>query len=146
MEKIHFHQPFLKMTINMVNQLMDYQTQLKALLAKTKGKEEYKSLSETGNALQKSLQNWDEKMIQRKSTAYDDVENFPNKFTANYLYLINQTESAIPKVNKGSTDRYAELWEEWKALKAEGEKLLKESVPAFNQKAQEAGVGALFMK
>ncbi len=131
---------------NMVNQLMDYQTQLKALLAKTKGKEELKSLNETGNALQKQLQDWDEKMIQRKSTAYDDVENFPNKFTANYLYLINQTESAIPKVNKGSKDRYAELWEEWKSLKAEGEKLLKESVPAFNQKAQETGVGALFVK
>jgi hypothetical protein len=131
---------------NMVNQLMDYQTQLKALLAKTKGKEELKSLNETGNALQKQLQDWDEKMIQRKSTAYDDVENFPNKFTANYLYLINQTESAIPKVNKGSKDRYAELWKEWKSLKAEGEKLLKESVPAFNQKAQETGVGALFVK
>jgi hypothetical protein len=96
--------------------------------------------------LQKSLQNWDEKMIQRKSTAYDDVENFPNKFTANYLYMINQTESPIPKVNKGSKDRYAELWEEWKSLKAEGEKLLNESVPAFNQKAQKAGVGVLFVK
>ena len=75
----------------MVNQLMDYQTQLKALLAKIKEKEGFKSLNETGNALQKSLQNWDEKMIQRKSTAYDDVENFPNKFTPNHLYLINQT-------------------------------------------------------
>jgi hypothetical protein len=137
MEKIHFHQPFLKMTINMVNQLMDYQTQLKALLAKTKGKEEYKSLSETGNALQKSLQNWDEKMIQRKSTAYDDMENFPNKFTANCLYLINQTESSIPKVNKGSKDRYAELWEEWKVLKAEGEKLLNEEIPAFKKQEWE---------
>jgi flagellar biosynthesis chaperone FliJ len=75
----------------MVNQLMDYQTQLKALLTKIKEKEGFKSLNETGNALQKSLQNWDEKMIQRKSTAYDDVENFLNKFTPNHLYLINQT-------------------------------------------------------
>jgi uncharacterized phage infection (PIP) family protein YhgE len=146
MEKIHFHQPFLKMTINMVNQLMDYQTQLKALLAKIKEKEGFKSLNETGNALQKSLQNWDEKMIQRKSTAYDDVENFPNKFTTNYLYLINQTESAIPKVNQGSKDRYVELWEEWKKLKSEGKSLLDKSIPEFNQLAKEAGLGALFTK
>jgi hypothetical protein len=60
--------------------------------------------------------------------------------------MINQTESSIPKVNKGSTDRYAELWEEWKVLKAEGEKLLNEGIPAFNKAAQEAGVGVLFVK
>jgi hypothetical protein len=131
---------------NLVNEAMDYQAQLKALLARTKGKEELKALTEAGDNLQKGLQAWDEKMIQRKSTAYDDVENFPNKFTANYLYMINQTESSIPKVNKGSTDRYAELWEEWKVLKAEGEKLLKEGIPAFNKAAQEAGVGVLFVK
>lgn len=130
----------------MVNQLMDYQTQLKALLAKIKEKEGFKSLNETGNALQKSLQNWDEKMIQRKSTAYDDVENFPNKFTTNHLYLINQTESAIPKVNQGSKDRYVELWEEWKKLKSEGKSLLDKSIPEFNQLAKEAGLGALFTK
>ncbi len=130
----------------MINQLMDYQTQLKVLLAKIKEKEEFKSLNETGNALQKSLQNWDEKMIQRKSTAYDDVENLPNKFTANYLYLINQTESTTPKVNQGSKDRYVELWEEWKKLKSEGKALLDKSILEFNQLASEAGVGALFTK
>jgi gas vesicle protein len=130
----------------MVNQAMDYQKQLKATLTKTKGKEALKNLHDTGNILQKSLQAWDEKMIQRKSTAYDDVENFPNKFTANYLYLINQTESSIPKVNKGSKDRFAELWEEWKVLKAEGEKLLDEEIPAFNKNAQEAGIGTLYLK
>lgn len=130
----------------MVNQLMDYQTHLKALLAKIKEEEGFKSLNETGNALQKSLQNWDEKMIQRKSTAYDDVENFPNKFTTNHLYLINQTESAIPKVNQGSKDRYVELWEEWKKLKSEGKSLLDKSIPEFNQLAKEAGLGALFTK
>jgi hypothetical protein len=52
------------------------------------------------------------------------VENFPNKFTANYLFLINQTESSIPKVNKGSRDRYAELNKEWEPLKVEGTRLL----------------------
>jgi len=128
----------------MVNQLIDYQTQLKALLVKIKEKEEFKSLIETRNALRKSLQNWDEKMIQRKSTAYDDVENFPNKFTTNHLYLIIQTESAIPKVNQGSKDRYVELWEEWEKLKSDGESLLDTSIPEFNQLASEAGVGAFF--
>jgi photosystem II stability/assembly factor-like uncharacterized protein len=130
----------------MVNKAMTYQTQLKSLLAKTKGNEEMKALNEAGNTLQKNLQAWDEKMIQRKSTAYDDVENFPNKFTANYMFMINQTESGIPKVNKGSKDRYAELWTEWKALETEGVALVDKAIPAFNKMAQEAGVGVLFVE
>jgi len=36
------------------------------------------------------MKTWDEEMVQRKSKAYDDVENFPNKFTANYLFLITR--------------------------------------------------------
>ena len=28
---------------------------------------------------------WDEDMIQRKTKVYDDADNFPAKFTANYL-------------------------------------------------------------
>ena len=41
-------------------------------------------LIENAQDLLTSLKNWDEDMIQRKSTSYDDVENFPNKFTADY--------------------------------------------------------------
>lgn len=44
-------------------------------------------------------------MIQRKSKAYDDVENFENKFTADYMFLINHTESEIPSINQPSLDR-----------------------------------------
>lgn len=74
------------------------------------------------------------------------MKNFPNKFTANYLFLINQTESSIPKVNKGSRDRYAELTKEWEPLKAEGTRLLETAIPAFNKLVSENGIGALFLK
>ena len=56
-------------------------------------------------AVLKKLKTWDEEMIQRRSKAYDDVENFPNKFTANYLFLLNQTESDLPRVNQSTLDR-----------------------------------------
>ena len=46
------------------------------------------------------MKNWDDEMVQRLSKAYDDVENFENKFTAEWLFLINQTESDIPVVNQ----------------------------------------------
>lgn len=86
---------------------------------------------------------WDEEMVQRKSKAYDDVENFPNKFTANYLFVINQATSGIPRVNQPARDRIAELNVTWEKLKQEGNTLLNTAVPAFNKKLWEAGVGAL---
>ena len=129
---------------HMVNKAMDYQQQLKTFLDKIKGDESRKSLANAGQQLLKEMQAWDEDMVQRKSLAYDDVENFPNKFTANYLFLINQTESAIPKVNQGSRERYEELTKQWAVLKAEGERILNTAVPAYNNLLKEAGIGLLF--
>jgi len=130
----------------MVNKAMDYQTQLEALLNKMEGNPTYTNLLASGKNLMTELKAWDENMVQRKSTAYDDVENFPNKFTANYMFLINQTDSSIPKVNKGSRDRYAELTKEWEPLKAEGTRLLEVAIPAFNKMLGTTGIGVLFVK
>lgn len=130
----------------MVNKAMEYQTQLATLLKKMEGNPTYTDLLASGKKLMTELKAWDENMIQRKSTAYDDVENFPNKFTANYMFLINQTESSIPKVNKGSRDRHAELTKEWEPLKAEGTRLLETAIPGFNKLVSEAGIGVLFVK
>ena len=83
-------------------------------------------------------------MAQRKSKAYDDVENFPNKFTAEYLFLINQTESDIPRVNIPSRERLKELNAEWSSLKARGRAMLDKDIPAYNQLLWNAGIGAVF--
>jgi photosystem II stability/assembly factor-like uncharacterized protein len=130
----------------MVNRAMEYQKQLRIFLVKIEGDENRKALKEEGEKLLKAMQAWDEDMVQRKSKAYDDVENFPNKFTANYLFLINQTESQIPIVNKGSRERYAALSEQWAVLKTEGERLMNSAIPAYNKLLQEAGIGVLFVR
>ena len=130
----------------MVNTAKAYQEQLKDLVSRLDKKAEYKDLKTAAETLIKEIQTWDENMIQRKSTAYDDVENFPNKFTANFMYMMNHGESSIPKINAGTKARYAELMEQWKPLKAEGERLIQTAVPAFNKLATEKGVGVLFVK
>ena len=93
-----------------------------------------------------NMKTWDEDMVQRKSKAYDDVENFPNKFTANYMFLMNQTESDIPRVNQPNLDRLKELNMEWSVLEARARLFLEKSIPSFNKQLWEAGVGALWKK
>jgi hypothetical protein len=75
---------------------------------------------------------------------YDDADNFPAKFTANYLFLINQTESDIPVVNKPSFDRMKELNAEWVTLKSRGVEILEKNIPSLNKKLWDAGVGAVW--
>jgi len=130
----------------LVNQAKGYQDQLNDLVGRMADKPEYKELKLAAQALIKELAAWDENMIQRKSTAYDDVENFPNKFTANFLFMMNHGESSIPRINEGTKAQHAELMEQWKPLEAEGKRLVGTAVPAFNALAKEKGVGVLFLK
>lgn len=126
-----------------VNRLKSVQDQISKVIQSLQNSTEHEALVKAGNNLLKELVTWDEAMIQRKSKAYDDVENFPNKFTAEYIYLINQTESAIPRVNQPSIDRKAELDVQWKTLKAQAETLIQSKIPAYNKQLWEAGVGAI---
>ena len=129
---------------NMVNTLDDLRQKMAGIVKNVEGKKGDKELIKDGKALIEKVKAWDEKMIQRKSKAYDDVENFPNKFTANYLFLINQTESAIPRVNQPNLDRKKELDAKWESLEKEGMDLLKTAIPAYNTRLCEAGIGALW--
>ncbi len=123
-----------------VNLLYDLQKQLKAVLKTVTDK----ALKAEGEKLLSTMDAWDKEMIQRKSQAYDDVENFPNKFSAEYLFLMNQTGSSdIPKVNKGSKERRLELDPQWETLKARATNILNTQLPDFNKKLWAAGVGAI---
>jgi thioester reductase-like protein len=128
----------------LVNSLYEKQKQLESLLDSLPAGEKFGALRKEGDALLKKMKAWDEDMVQRKSKAYDDVENFPNKFTANYMFLINQTESDIPRVNQPSLDRLKQLNQEWSALKARANEILDRDIPALNKRLWDAGLGAIW--
>ena len=119
-------------------------SQLEQMLATLLPAEKYTAIKTQGAALVKRMKAWDEDMIQRKSTAYDDVENFPNKFSANYMFLLNQSESDIPGINQPALDLLKELNAQWTVLKNRGTDLLSKDIPAFNQTLWQAGVGAIW--
>ena len=127
-----------------VNELHDKQTQLEALLAKLPGDEKSNALKAEGEALLAKLKAWDEDMVQRRSKAYDDVENFPNKFTASYLFLINQTESNLPQINASTLEELQLLDAKWATLEARSDELLEKDIPAMNSTLWKAGYGALW--
>lgn len=130
----------------LINSLYPKQQQLKTLIEEMPGDSKFDVLRKEARELLLQLKAWDEEMIQRKSKAYDDVENFPNKFSSNYMYLMNQTESDIPRVNQPSLDLLAKMNAEWSVLKERGLALLNTAIPALNKELAEAGIGALWKK
>lgn len=129
---------------SMINKMHTMQKSISKIAKKLKSDKKNEKVSSEAKMLIDKMKAWDDEMIQRKSTAYDDVENFPNKFTAEYLFLINASESAIPKINQPSIDRLAELKPQWEKYKVEGEKILNTDVPAFNKVLWDAGIGAVW--
>ncbi|HEC44697.1 MAG TPA: glycosyl hydrolase, partial [Bacteroides sp.] len=128
-----------------VNTIFDMRKQLEDVL-KNMDKEAKAELYEQGKALVAKMKKWDEDMVQRKSKAYDDVENFPNKFTAEYLFLINHTESSLPRVNEPSRERLAELTKQWEGFSATAEEIIETDIPGYNKQLWDAGIGAVRMK
>jgi len=145
-----YHQTMLAMETEltamhlMTNSLYEKQKQLESLLASLPAGEKFSVVKKDGEALVKKMKAWDEEMVQRKSKAYDDVENFPNRFTANYLFMINQTESDIPKVNQPSLDRKKQLDAEWAVLKGRAGEILDRDLPSLNKRLWELGLGAIW--
>ena len=126
-----------------VNNMSALSKKIKTIVEQLPKEEKYNMVIKEGNSLLQKIKTWDEKMVQRKSKAYDDVENFPNKFTANYLFLINETESAIPRVNKSSKDRLEELNAEWDVLRTTARELLEKEIPSYNELLWKVGIGAV---
>jgi gas vesicle protein len=131
---------------SMILDLYESKNQLEGVLKNLPSEEKYSAVKAKGDAVVQLLKAWDEDMIQRKSTAYDDVENFPNKFTAEYMFMVNQNESDIPRVNQPVLDLLKEYTPKWEALKARGLDLKNNILPALNKQLWEAGVGAVWIK
>ena len=127
-----------------VNTLTDVQNQLKAVSSSLGGEERFAAVRRDADSLMAKLKAWDTDMVSRRSRAYDDVENFEQKFTANYMFLINATESDLPRVNQPSKDRKVQLDADWTRLKARSDAMINTDIPALNRKLFELGLGAIW--
>jgi photosystem II stability/assembly factor-like uncharacterized protein len=131
---------------DVVNELHDAHRQLAAILATLPAEARFTEVRREGEALLAKLAAWDGEMVSRKTRAYDDVENFPQKFTANWLFMVNATESDLPRVNQPSRDRLAELEAEWAQLEARADAMRTVDIPALNRRLFDLGIGAIRAK
>jgi triphosphoribosyl-dephospho-CoA synthetase len=122
-----------------VNRLFEKSKKLEKIAVE---KELNAELSAAADQLIKDLKTYDAIMAQRLSKAYDDVENYVNGFTANYIRAFNEADSDQPRVTAGTKKRIGELntvWQKHKSVADPLEQRLKE----LEQRLFEAGIGPL---
>lgn len=96
-------------------------------------KTDLKSVVDAGNAIVKKIKAWEAKLVQNKSESNDDVINFKNMLSADYIFLRGELDSNVPIVTNGQKQQLAVLDAQWKVLKTEMNELVSKDIAAFNK-------------
>lgn len=92
--------------------------------------------------LSHELQAWEDDIVQNKAKSNDDIINFVNKITADYIFLKGEADTNIPYVTKGQKEQFETLHAQWIKLKDREDKILND-VNALNNTIQKAGIGRI---
>ena len=91
-----------------------------------------KEIAESGKKLVTKLLKWEEELVQNKAQSNDDIINFINKISADYIFLKGEMDANIPYVTSGQKQQYEKLNADWQKLKADMNSLLNKDIAAFN--------------
>ncbi|GAB3644128.1 hypothetical protein GCM10027423_47650 [Spirosoma arcticum] len=120
-----------------VNRMRKAQQQINALVDLIDDKPNLKAVADSGRAVAKRIKVWEEKVIQPKSQSNDDVINFENKLSADYMFLKGELDVNMPYVTTGQTARLAELNTTWQPLKTDMNRLIQDDIGRFNAQCRQ---------
>ncbi|MDO9373168.1 MAG: hypothetical protein Q7T76_02060 [Ferruginibacter sp.] len=92
-----------------------------------------KMVADSGKAVVKLIQDWEEKLVQHRSQSYDDIINFENKLSADYIFLRGETDVNTPHVTDGQLEVLEELNDKWAILKKELQSITEGHIKNFNK-------------
>ena len=102
-----------------VNQMRIVRSQVNELLDLLADTVKYKTVIDDGKRLVKKITAWEEKLVQPKAQSNDDIINFVNMLSADYIFLKGEMDVNIPAVTSGQQQRLAELNAQWMPIKNE---------------------------
>jgi hypothetical protein len=119
-----------------VVRMRNMKKQLTGIIDRIENKDTYKSIVALAGSINAKIDEWEAKLIQTKSESNDDVINFVNKLTANYIFLRGELDTNTPHVTSGHVQRFMELNKEWLMYKAELNAILENDIKNFNEKCK----------
>ncbi len=122
-----------------VNQMKAVRKQVADLLPLLPDTVRYKAVVEGARQLTKDITAWEEKLVQPKAQSNDDIINFVNGLSADYVFLRGEMDTNLPAVTTGQKQRLAELNGLWQPLQ-NSYKELQQKVAGFNALCRSAGL------
>lgn len=92
-----------------------------------------KDVIEKGKKIEKEMISWEENLIQPKLETDQDVINYPNRLSAEIIYLMYLLNSNTPQLTRGVQTRLEDLVQQWDEHKAVYRKIMEKEVARFNE-------------
>ena len=99
-----------------------------------------KSIRDKAITISKTLNKWEEALVQTKAQSNDDIINYINKLSADYIFLKGELDSNIPYTTKGQQDQYLLLDKQWQGLKKQMQELVNKDIAELNKLCKEKEV------
>lgn len=132
---------FVELTRSLIA-VRDARTQVKGRLKRL----EDGPLKEAGEALVKALDDWQDSVVSKDRTFFQDVLNYPDRLVSHLAMLYGDMDGMIPPFTQGVRDRFDDLKGEWTQAKAERDSVLSGDLAAFNRRYREDGLDAVILK
>ncbi|MCU0447505.1 MAG: glycosyl hydrolase [Microscillaceae bacterium] len=107
--------------------------QLEDFLALLPAQATYQKLRTEGDTIIARLSRWEAELVQNKSQSNDDVINYVNKLSADYIFVKGEMDANIPTVTDGQKSRFAELNAIWLKHKQTMQNLINQDIMNFNE-------------
>jgi photosystem II stability/assembly factor-like uncharacterized protein len=91
-----------------------------------------KEVTDAGKKITDQLQKWEDATVQNKAQSNDDIINFINRISADYIFLKGEMDTNIPAITNGQKQQYQQLNSDWQKLKTELDNILNNDVRGFN--------------
>jgi photosystem II stability/assembly factor-like uncharacterized protein len=119
-----------------VVRMRNIQKQMTVMLERIENKDAFKGIIALSDSITDKINAWEEKLIQTKSESNDDVINFVNKLSANYIFLRGELDTNTPHVTAGHLSRFKELNDEWNIYKAQYSSFIEQDIKRLNEKCK----------
>lgn len=110
-----------------------------------KTKDNGKALAEMAGQIIKKITAWEDELVQNKAQSNDDIINYINRLSADYIFLKGEADVNIPYLTDGQQKQLAVLNGIWAKYQQSQQEMLNIDIPAFNKSCLEKGFGNIIL-
>ena len=128
-----------------VTDLRSVKEQVSSVLGKISDRQDVQDVKDLASSITGKVDSVDNRLVQAKIKTFQDVINFRNGLSDQYLYLQGAIDGSEPPLTKGMTDRFSEIEAEY-APYAEIVRRVLSDVERFNALLKAKGIDGVVVK